>query len=174
MWLFWPLQSENQWKQDLKSLWSHLQLPEHKSSAPGTDCRLFYNGIYADAAKILCYQEPTSYDVGWQWFAVTDAVSQRRTRATRDDQGMGCEATKGTQSRKGNEMAVCTLAAPHQNGCTESLMKSTKIALKRGIGEQILTPFKLYTCLLEETLSVLLYNCEYSWVVDSLSSPAKQ
>ena len=30
-------------------------MPEHKSGAPGTGCRLFYNGIYADAAKILCY-----------------------------------------------------------------------------------------------------------------------
>jgi len=48
-----------------------------------------------------------------------------------------------------------TPAAPHQNGCAESLVKSTKISLKRGIGEQVLTPFELYTCLLKETLSVM-------------------
>ena len=65
-------------------------MPEHKSSAPGTGCRLFYNGIYADAA------------VEQQLFA----VSQHGTRATRDDQGMGCEAAEGTQCRERNEMAV--------------------------------------------------------------------
>ena len=42
-----------------------------------------------------------------------------------------------------------TLAAPHQKGCAESVMKSTKIALKRAIGKQELTPFEFYTCLLE-------------------------
>lgn len=88
--------------------------------------------------------------------------------------GWDVKQLKELSPEKGMKWQFCTLAAPHQNGCTESLMKSTKIALKRGIGEQVLTPFELYTCLLEETLSVLLYNCEYSWVVDSLSSPAKQ
>ena len=77
-------------------------MPEHKSSVPRTGCRLFYSGIYADAAKILCHQEPTSYDVEQQLFA----VSQHGTRATRDDQGMGCEAAEGTQCRERNEMAV--------------------------------------------------------------------
>ena len=42
-----------------------------------------------------------------------------------------------------------TPAAPHQNGCTESLVKSCKYALKKAIGEQVLTLFELYTCLLE-------------------------
>ena len=66
-----PYKEKNQQKQDRKALWSHLHLPEHKSSAPGTGCRLFYNGIYADAAKILCYQGPTSYDVVRQQYAVS-------------------------------------------------------------------------------------------------------
>lgn len=42
-----------------------------------------------------------------------------------------------------------TPAAPHQNGCAEALVKSCKRALKKAIGEQVLTPFELYTCLLE-------------------------
>ena len=40
-------------------------------------------------------------------------------------------------------------AAPHQNGCAEALVKSCKRALKKAIGEQVLSPFELYTCLLE-------------------------
>lgn len=42
-----------------------------------------------------------------------------------------------------------TPAAPHQNGCAEALVKSCKRSLKIAIGEQLLTPFELYTCLLE-------------------------
>ena len=38
---------------------------------------------------------------------------------------------------------------PHQNGCAEALVKSCKRALKRAVGEHVLTPFELYTCLLE-------------------------
>ena len=39
--------------------------------------------------------------------------------------------------------------APYQNGCSEGMVKSVKIALKKAIGEAMLTPFELYTCLLE-------------------------
>ena len=42
-----------------------------------------------------------------------------------------------------------TPGAPHQNGCAEALVKGAKKALKKAIGEQVLTPFELYTCLLE-------------------------
>lgn len=40
-------------------------------------------------------------------------------------------------------------AAPHKNGFAEALVKSCKRALKKAIGEQVLSPFELYTCLLE-------------------------
>lgn len=40
-----------------------------------------------------------------------------------------------------------TQAAPHQNRCAEALIKSCKQSLKIAIGEQLLTPFELYTCL---------------------------
>ena len=40
-----------------------------------------------------------------------------------------------------------TPAAPHQNECTEALVKSCKIALKRAIRNHNLTPLELYTCL---------------------------
>ena len=52
-------------------------------------------------------------------------------------------------AEKGIEWNFITPGAPHQNGCAESLVKSCKFALKKAIGEQILTPFELYTCLLE-------------------------
>lgn len=42
-----------------------------------------------------------------------------------------------------------TPGAPHQNGCAEAMVKSCKFALKRAIGEQMLTPLELYTCFLE-------------------------
>ena len=47
------------------------------------------------------------------------------------------------------QWVFATPAAPHQNGCAEVLVKSSKGSLKRAIGEQVLTPFELYTCLLE-------------------------
>ena len=43
-----------------------------------------------------------------------------------------------------------TPVSPHQNGCAEALVKSFKLALKKAIGKQVLTPFELCTCLLEE------------------------
>ena len=42
-----------------------------------------------------------------------------------------------------------TPGAPHQNGCAEALVKSCKTALKKAMGSHTLTPFELYTCLLE-------------------------
>ncbi|XP_022799900.1 uncharacterized protein LOC111337801 [Stylophora pistillata] len=42
-----------------------------------------------------------------------------------------------------------TPAAPHENGCAESLVKTCKNALKRAIGSQVLAPFELYTVFLE-------------------------
>ncbi|XP_033106332.1 uncharacterized protein LOC117108428, partial [Anneissia japonica] len=42
-----------------------------------------------------------------------------------------------------------TPLAPHHNGCAESLVKSCKHALKKSIGDQLLTPFELYTYLQE-------------------------
>ena len=64
-------------------------------------------------------------------------------------QGWDDKQLKEFNAEKGMKWQFATPAAPHQNGCAESLVKSTKIALKRAIGEQMLTPFELYTCLLE-------------------------
>ena len=50
---------------------------------------------------------------------------------------------------RGINWIFITLAAPHQNGCAEALVKSSKRALKIAIGEQVLRPFELYTCLME-------------------------
>ena len=54
-------------------------------------------------------------------------------------------------AEKGVQWKFVTPNAPHQNGCAESLEKSCKYALKKAIGEQELTPFELYTCLMEIT-----------------------
>ena len=50
---------------------------------------------------------------------------------------------------RGMKWEFTTPLAPHQNGCSEAPVKSTKSALKKAIGEAVLTPFELYTCLLE-------------------------
>ena len=50
---------------------------------------------------------------------------------------------------KGMEWRFTTPAAPHQNGCAEALVKSCKIGLKKAMGNHTLTPFELYTCVLE-------------------------
>ena len=52
-------------------------------------------------------------------------------------------------AEKGVQWRFITPASPHQNRCAEALVKSCKVALKKAVGEQILTPFELYTCLLE-------------------------
>ena len=52
-------------------------------------------------------------------------------------------------AERGMTWQFITPAAPHQNGCAEALVKSCKHALKKAIGEQVLTPFELYTLLLE-------------------------
>ena len=52
-------------------------------------------------------------------------------------------------AERGMEWKFSTPAAPHQNGSAESLVKSTKKALKKAIGEQVLTPFEFYTCLMD-------------------------
>ena len=49
------------------------------------------------------------------------------------------------------EWKFITPLAPHQNGCSEAMVKSIKCALKKAIGDAVLTPFELYTCLLEVT-----------------------
>ena len=40
-------------------------------------------------------------------------------------------------------------AALHQNGCAEALVKTSKSALKKAIGSQMLASFELYTVFLE-------------------------
>ena len=52
-------------------------------------------------------------------------------------------------AERGIQWKFITPGAPHQNGCAESLVKSVKIAIKKAIGEQELTPFELHTCFCE-------------------------
>ena len=64
-------------------------------------------------------------------------------------QGWNVKELEEFSAEKGMKWQFITPGAPHQNGCAEALVKSAKISLKKAIGEQILTPFELYTCLLE-------------------------
>ena len=52
-------------------------------------------------------------------------------------------------AEKGMKWRFTTPKAPHCNGCAEALMKTCKKALKKAIGNQVLSPFELYTYLLE-------------------------
>ena len=52
-------------------------------------------------------------------------------------------------AERGKIWQLTTPLAPNQNGCSESLVKTTKSCLKKGIGEAVVTPFELYTCFLE-------------------------
>lgn len=61
------------------------------------------------------------------------------------DSGQPCDYC----AERGIRWIFTTPAAPHQNGCPEALVKSCKRALKKAIGEQVLTPLELSTCLLE-------------------------
>ena len=64
-------------------------------------------------------------------------------------EGLDQEQLKDFCAEKGTKWIFTTPAAPHQNGCAEALVKTCKAALKKAIGDQTLTPFELYTCLLE-------------------------
>ena len=50
---------------------------------------------------------------------------------------------------KGIQGYLTTTASPHEDGCAEVLFKCCKNSSKRAIGEHVLSPFELYTCLLE-------------------------
>jgi transposase InsO family protein len=52
-------------------------------------------------------------------------------------------------SARGMKWQFITPLAPHQNGCSEAMVKSVKQAMKKAIGYALLTPFELYTCVLE-------------------------
>jgi hypothetical protein len=52
---------------------------------------------------------------------------------------------KEFSAEKGMEWKFITPVAPHHNGCAETMVKSSKKALKTAIGEQVLSPFELYT-----------------------------
>ena len=50
-------------------------------------------------------------------------------------------------AERGTQWKFVTPSAQHQNGCAEYLVQSCKIALRKAVGDQVLTPFELLTCL---------------------------
>ena len=77
-------------------------------------------------------------------------------------QWKSCKIVKGLDSDKLHD--CCTErsinwlftapAAPHQNRCAEALDKSCRHALKKVIGEQLLSLLELHTCLLETVFEI--------------------
>lgn len=63
--------------------------------------------------------------------------------------GWDIEKLREFSAEKRIQWKFTTPASPHQNRCAEALVMSRKMALKKAIGEQMLAPFELYTCLLE-------------------------
>ena len=63
--------------------------------------------------------------------------------------GWDTEKLREFSAEDGLQWKFITPESPHQNGCAEALVKSCKQALKKAIGDQLLTPFELYTCLVE-------------------------
>ena len=64
--------------------------------------------------------------------------------------GWNEQELKEFSAEKGMEWKFIThRTALHHNGCAEAMVKTAKKALKTAIGEQILKPFELYTCLLD-------------------------
>ena len=64
-------------------------------------------------------------------------------------EGWDVNRLKAYCADRGMTWQFVTPLAPHQNGCAESMVKSVKKALKKAIGETILSPFELHTCLVE-------------------------
>ena len=65
-------------------------------------------------------------------------------------------------AEKGMKWKFTTPASPHQNGCAKVLVKSCKLALKKAIGEQVLTAFEFYMRLLEVASCQPASNWPYS------------
>ena len=63
--------------------------------------------------------------------------------------GLSAEELRDFCAERGTTWKFTTPSAPHHNGCAEALVKSCKIALKKAIGDQLVTPFELHTCLQE-------------------------
>ena len=65
--------------------------------------------------------------------------------------GWNVKELKEFCAERGIKWQFATPLAPHQNGGTEAMVKTIKTALKKAIGDAVLAPFELYTCLLEIT-----------------------
>ena len=64
-------------------------------------------------------------------------------------QGWKLEELREFCAEKDMEWRFTTPKAPHHNGCVEALVKTCKKALKKAIGNKVLSPFELYLNLLE-------------------------
>ena len=62
---------------------------------------------------------------------------------------MECKTVKGFCADRSIKWQFTTPLAPHQNGATEAMVKTVKVALKKAVGDAVLAPFELHTCLVE-------------------------
>ena len=64
-------------------------------------------------------------------------------------EGWDIEKLREYGADKGMKWRFTTPAAPHQNGCAEALVKSSKIGPEKAVRNHIFTQFELYTCVWE-------------------------
>ena len=63
--------------------------------------------------------------------------------------GLDTKKLREFSAERGMEWRFIAPGSPHHNGCAEALVKSVKIALKKAVGDAVMTPFELQTCLME-------------------------
>lgn len=111
----------------------------------GRNCRGFINNkVHATPLHVLCTKRLPICDK-WQW--ITNG--RHRKRVARDNQRSGQQSTSRVLQWERYQVDFQNPAAPYRNRWAESLVNSCKSGLKKVIGEQVLTPFELYTYLLE-------------------------
>ena len=120
-------------------------MPEYNSNSPRVSNRLFYNGISTVLRRFFCIR-------GFPAVILSDNGTQMvgAERVLREMiEGFEVEQLQQFCAERDINWIFITTAAPHQNGCAKALVKSSKRSLRNAIGEQVLRPLELYTCLLE-------------------------
>ena len=118
---------------------------EHESRTSGDRNGLFRRGVHSNTEKIFCYSRIPGCNLSDNGTQFVGALTELKKTI----QGSDKKTLEEYCANKGIQWQFITPAAPHQNGTAEALVKSCKLALKKAIGDHVLTPFELYTCLLE-------------------------
>ena len=118
---------------------------EHKSYSSGAGLRLLSNGVYASPTKIFAVSGQPALLLSNNGIQLVGVQRELKEMV----QGWDAKNLREFCAEKRMKWPFITPAVLHQNGCAKCLIKSCKRALKKAIGDQKLTAFELYTCLLE-------------------------